>query len=464
MPNLAELQEKRNKLAAEMRTHAEENFHKKGKKWDAEGRAKWDKLNEDYNALMGQLDESRNAEAVQKQLDALDDFEKRSVNDGKPRPGLDDTDRRQGQHDEEERSGEPSAEDRAMALQAWCRYQSEGELNKRQAEAAKRCGLNPRSKTLHINLGATAQVRHVQQHFRNTHPQLAMRALSSIEGTKGGFTVADGFVRQLEINMLNFAGMLQVADVMTTSDGADLPWPTGDDTSNEGEIVGQNQQVKDNQDPNFGAVIWKAFKFSSKMVRVPVDLFEDSAFDFADMLATMLGERLGRAGNRKFTNGTGVNEPAGILNKASLGITAASPTAIADTEIVRLIHSVDPAYRANAAFMAHDNVYLAVRLLKDSQGRFIWQEGLQAGQPDRLSGYATYINQHMPSSIAASAKSLLFGQLSKYKVRRVRSLRLRRLVERYADQDQEGFVAFLRQDGNLLDAGTAPVKYLQQAA
>jgi hypothetical protein len=67
------------------------------------------------------------------------------------------------------------------------------------------------------------------------------------------------------------------------------------------------------------------------------------------------------------------------------------------------------------------------------------------------------------ATIATTNKTMLFGMLSKYKVRQVSQLRLRRLVERYADTDQEGFVAFQRADGVLLDAGVAPVKRLTQA-
>jgi HK97 family phage major capsid protein len=73
-----------------------------------------------------------------------------------------------------------------------------------------------------------------------------------------------------------------------------------------------------------------------------------------------------------------------------------------------------------------------------------------------------WFNNDMASTLVAANKTVLFGDFSKYIVRRVRSIRLRRLVERYADTDQEGFVAFVRADGGLLDAGTHPVKYLIQ--
>jgi HK97 family phage major capsid protein len=64
---------------------------------------------------------------------------------------------------------------------------------------------------------------------------------------------------------------------------------------------------------------------------------------------------------------------------------------------------------------------------------------------------------------ATATKSLLFGVLPRYKVRRVRDVRMYRLTERYRDTDQDGFVAFMRLDGKLLNAGTCPVKHLLQA-
>jgi HK97 family phage major capsid protein len=181
------------------------------------------------------------------------------------------------------------------------------------------------------------------------------------------------------------------------------------------------------------------------------------------MLGAMLGERLGRITNTKYTTGSGASTPRGIVTAASSGVTAASGTQIAADELIGLVHSIDPAYRNGAGFMMHDNIVLHLRKLKDGNGEYMWQSGLRDGAPDRLLGYGITINQDMQSSVATGTKTVLFGQLSKYKIRRVNGMRLYRLQERYRDTDQDGFIAFIREDGNLLNAGTAPVKYLVQA-
>jgi HK97 family phage major capsid protein len=69
----------------------------------------------------------------------------------------------------------------------------------------------------------------------------------------------------------------------------------------------------------------------------------------------------------------------------------------------------------------------------------------------------------MSATFTTGQKLMLFGDLSKYLIRDVSSIRLVRLEERYADLDQIAFIAFMRSDGNLLDAGTRPVKWLALA-
>ena len=89
--------------------------------------------------------------------------------------------------------------------------------------------------------------------------------------------------------------------------------------------------------------------------------------------------------------------------------------------------------------------------------------GLQTKEPDSINGYEYSINQSMPI-MAASAKSILFGDLKNYFIRRIAGIQMLRLTERYAEYNQVGFMAFQRWDGQLIDAGTHPIKYLANSA
>ena len=338
-------------------------------------------------------------------------------------------------------------------IQGWLRSMKPGNaIEQRHLDAAK--WFNQTLEAREIVIPLTKDYRLVMKEHRNM----------SLTAASGGFTVPEGFMAALEEALLTFGGMRQVSDIIRTDSGNDLPWPTMNDTGNKGEIIAEATTFGTSVDPTFANVIFKAFKYSSKPIIVSNELLQDSAFDLATRIGEWLGIRIGRIQNDHFTTGAGTTLPKGITVAATLGKTAASMTTFTDVEVIDLLHSVDPAYRTNARWMMHDLVLAHIRKLKDvTSGQYLWQPGLQAGVPDRLLGYTYQINQSMPSAFTTGQKLLLFGDFSKYKIRDAAEVRLVRLNELFAQTDQIGFNAFLRSDGNLLDAGTHPVKWLALA-
>ncbi len=293
------------------------------------------------------------------------------------------------------------------------------------------------------------------------HPEV--RDLSAITGAAGGFTVPTGFLADIEKGMKDYSGVLQSnAQVINTDTGADLPWPTVNDTANEGEQVEENQAVG-GQDVAFGQITAKAYLFSSKLVLVPQTLIQDTGINVEQVLAELLAERLGRIANRRLTTGNGANQPQGVATASTLGVTAAGAAAITYDETIDLEHAVDPAHRVNAEYMFHDDCLKLLRKLKDSDGRPIWMPAANAamanGAPGLLNNRPYRINMHMDSP-ASGKRSMLFGDFRKYKIRRVKNITLVRLAERYAEKLQIGFFAFMRLDGRLSNAGTNPIKHL----
>lgn len=296
------------------------------------------------------------------------------------------------------------------------------------------------------------------------------RQMATDPGAVGGYLIPEGFVYEIEQARKQFGGMMQAAREFPTASGNDLPWPTSDDTSNEGEIVGENALHPD-QEVAVGQVMIKSAMFSSKIVKVSLQLMQDSAFNMDTFLGPLLGERIGRRENRAYTNGDGTNTgaggpeygPLGMITEATLGPTLAASNAITYQEIVDLEHSVDPAYRIGARFMFHDDVLKALKLLMDGQGRPLWLPSVEVGEPSTFLGYPYTVNQDM-DTFAVNAKLMAFGNMQKYVIRNITGYVLRRLDERYAELGQVAFLAFKRGDGRLIDAGTNPVKYAQAAA
>jgi HK97 family phage major capsid protein len=267
----------------------------------------------------------------------------------------------------------------------------------------------------------------------------------------------------------------RIAEIIRTADGADLPYPTTDDTGQTGEYLTEGGAVS-TQDVATGSLVLEAHKASSKIVKVSPELLQDSAINLPMLLGRLLGERVGRISNTKMTTGTGTNEPQGIVTGATLGITMASATALDPDEIVQMVFEIDPAYMEDPSvgWMMHNAIALKIALLRfdfgggAGTGDYFWRPGLQAGEPDRLLGHPVYKNSAMVSALAIDAKAILFGALGKYVIREVTGVRLHHLVERYRDNDLDAFVMFVRNDGGVLDAtgggANAPIQYMQCAA
>jgi len=443
MDKLKELREKLAKLLKDGRGIIEK-AEKDKRGLTSEEEDQWKRMNDDMN----QIERDIRVEELQIENEAR--LKKSAADPIKSDPSKDPVNgRSQGSAQETKQKIE---EARDLALQGWCRAVNGREVREDHIEAARKVNVNLHRPEFVINLFDTREYMNLKTEFR---------VLAVGTGNLGGFTVPQGFVSSLETALLAFGGVRQVAEIMRTTSGEDLPWPTMDDTGNSGELLAENAAVN-LQDVAFGQIIFKAYKYSSKAIKVSVELLEDSAFNLASVLGTALGERIGRIQNTHFTTGDGSSKPKGIVVASSLGKTTASGTAITSDELIDLFHSVDPAYRVGASWMLHDGILQAIRKLKDSNNNYLLS-GLAEGTPSRILGAPFTINQQMQATVATATKTILFGQMSKYKIRDVNQIRLLRLNELYAGNDQVGFLAFFRSDGNLLDAGVAPVKHMLQA-
>lgn len=281
-------------------------------------------------------------------------------------------------------------------------------------------------------------------------------------GAAGGYMVPPAFRDMVIETLLAYGPMLSLADRIDTDSGVNLPWPTNDDTANEGAILGESVQISE-QDLTLGTNSLDAYMYTSKLVRVSYQLMQDAP-DFERFLARKLGERLARIYNRHATTGTGTAQPDGIVTSATVGVTGSGSLAttggVSYDNLIDLIESVDDAYLTSmdgARFMMHQSVRKALRKLKDGSNRPIWEPSVQAGSPDSLLGYPIAINNHM-ATVAQNSKSLLFGSIREaYVIRMVRSNELVRLNERYADFLQVGFFLFGRLDATLQNAGAVRV-------
>ena len=398
----------------------------------AEEREKWDKMNTDIEGYDQRISDIRTAEKYHNQVDDYLEDEHRNK---PPKPSG-----RQG-------SGGESANNEPNNQDDW---------DKRYEAAFDKF----------VRYGAMEMLPEERATLRQGIKRLEqgeVRAQGVGTDAAGGYTVPRGFSGFIEDALLDYSGIRRVAGVFRTSTGNDLPFPTNNDTGNAGAILAENTQDSE-QDLVFAELILSAYKYTSKIIRVSVELMQDSAFNMDAYIGGKFGERLGRATAAHYATGTGTGQPNGLITASAVGKTAASGTAVTYLEMLDLKHSVDPAYRRRgASWLFNDTTLKALKQLVDLDGRPLWSPSVASDAPATFDGDPYEIDQGI-ASIGLSAKPIAYGDVSKYLIRDVRDFTMVRLSERYADFHQVGFIAFMRTDADLLDAGTDPVKVLQMAA
>ena len=153
-------------------------------------------------------------------------------------------------------------------------------------------------------------------------------------------------------------------------------------------------------------------------------MLDDAGFDLETWLASEIAQEFARAEGAAFVNGNGVNQPMGFLQapksedfdaERAFGTlqyvgsgNATGLGAAPDALLIDLVHTLKAGHRQGASWVMNSATLAEVRKLKTSDGAFLWQPGLVAGQPDRLLGYAVVEAEDMPD-IAAGAFPIAFG-------------------------------------------------------
>lgn len=148
-------------------------------------------------------------------------------------------------------------------------------------------------------------------------------------------------------------------------------------------------------------------------------LLDDSAFDIEGWLAGRIADKFARAEAGAFVNGDGIDKPMGFLTHpavdndvwtwGNLGYVPSEVDAEVTAEaIVDLVYALGAQYRANGSFVMNSKVAGLVRKLTDADGRFLWSDGLAAGEPAMLMGYPVLVAEDMPDA-ASNSFSVAFG-------------------------------------------------------
>lgn len=270
------------------------------------------------------------------------------------------------------------------------------------------------------------------------------QGLKAGEKGAGGYLVPDSMEAQIVQTLAEENVMRRLAAVIHMEDG-ERAVPVV-------RSMSDAQWLDENEAMEIGAAGFEAARLKPRKLglTIPVsnELLADAGVDMATFLADSFARRIASNEEKAFLAGDGVKQPTGLLNSAQVGVTTAAPDALTADELISLYYALDEQYRSKAVFLMHEDTAKALRTLKDENGRYLWREAL-GGEPDRLLGRPVYTSRFMPK-LAAGAKPVVFGDLSKYWIADRGNRTLRRYGEVFALRDQTAFVMTERVDGKLI--------------
>lgn len=268
------------------------------------------------------------------------------------------------------------------------------------------------------------------------------------EGTdaNGGYLVPDEFERFIVDTLKEENVMRRLCKVITTNNERKIPVAANHTTAT---WTAENAAYTESS-PTFGQKTIDAYKLTD-LIKISNELLEDSGFDLENYIAREFAYAFGAAEEQAFCVGTGSGQPTGLFtaNGGTVGVTTASSTAITTDEIISLVYALKAPYRKNAKFLMNDATVAALRKLKDSNGQYLWQPSIQAGQPDKLLGYEIYTSPYAPI-VAAGALTIAFGDFQNYWIADRTGRTVQRLNELYSTNGQVGFVGTERVDGKII--------------
>lgn len=298
------------------------------------------------------------------------------------------------------------------------------------------------------------------------------RDLSKLTAGAGGNTVPTDFYGRLVAHLIETSAIMQSgATILNTSGGEVIQVPKTTAHSS-ASIVTEAGAISES-DPAFGQVSLGAYKYGT-MIQVSRELLTDTGVDLEGYLAMQAGRALGNAFGAHAITGDGSSKPRGVVTDATVGVTG--PTGVtggfgtqstagqgADL-LISLFHSVIAPYRMSQAcrWIMNDTTAGTIRKIKTTDGQYIWQPSVIAGQPDTILGKPVLTDPNVAAT-GLGAKSVVFGDFSQYFVRLAGGIRFERSDEFAFGNDLVTFRALMRADAALVDL-TGAVKVFQGGA
>lgn len=257
--------------------------------------------------------------------------------------------------------------------------------------------------------------------YLRTGREAELKAMSTVSAADGGFAVPREIDALIARRLVAISPIRSIAQVVQTGTSGYRKLMSLGGTS--AGWVSETQARPETVSPRFAEIAPPTGELYANPAASQT-MLDDAAFDLESWLAEEIAVEFARAEGAAFINGSGLNQPRGLLATPTATTADASRPfgtlqfigsgnatgfdANPDSKLIDLVHTLSAGHRQGACWVMNSATLAQVRKFKTADGAFLWQPGLVEGQPDRLLGYPVIEAEDMPG-ISANTFPIAFG-------------------------------------------------------
>lgn len=181
--------------------------------------------------------------------------------------------------------------------------------------------------------------------------------------------------------------------------------------------------------------------------KVSVSLINNSQFDIVNYVINKVAESIALFLEKEIISGEGSTKMTGVLTDALVKTVDTKDDVPTADEFIAVQVEVPQAYQADCVWLVSNKTLLAMRQMKDTNGRYFLQNDLTNG-----FGY-TFLGKPVMVSGQMKDTNVVYGDFSGYFINIHENASIKVLNEKYADEHAVGVVAWLEVDGKVMEEG-----------
>lgn len=253
------------------------------------------------------------------------------------------------------------------------------------------------------------------------------RAVGTTTDAAGGYAVPEQMATSIQAELLELSNLRNIVSVITV--GSKDYKQLVDRKGQAYGWVGETDTRTETGTPTLAEVA-PTFGTLYAYPKATEESLQDMFFDVEAWLEASTVEAFAAGEENAIVNGNGTNKPTGflagtpvatddasrafgVLQFIKTGVAADWKAFVAGTAspldtFNQTIYQLKKGYRANARWLMNKAIAGELMLFKDADGRYVWQQSVLEGQPDRLLGYPVSESEEMQDK-AANAFPVAFG-------------------------------------------------------